>query len=102
VEVSNHLSTACGGAALWRYVELKEQRNSEVIMKTTSSMLGALYEIHYDPIDLHGKPLIFPCDAEGHVPLDELSDTARIEYLYARAVVGVEYDRPAVLPCECH
>lgn len=47
-----------------------------------------------------GKSLIFPCDAEGHVPLDDLSDRARENYLYARAVLGREFAFPAVLPDE--
>jgi hypothetical protein len=38
----------------------------------------------------------FPCDARGHVDLDALSDRARNNYLYARAMVGKELDVPAV------
>ena len=45
-----------------------------------------------------GESLVFPCDAEGHVPLDELSESARENYLYARAVVGREFAFPAVMP----
>ncbi len=45
-----------------------------------------------------GKCLVFPCDAEGHVPLDQLSERARANYLYARAVVGREFAHPLVLP----
>jgi len=102
MEVSIQVSTGAGAAALRRHVAPNEKRHSEVTMKNNSSLLEGLYEIHYDPIDIRGKPLVFPCDSEGHVPLDDLSETARVEYLYARAVVGIEYDRPAVLPCECH
>jgi hypothetical protein len=43
------------------------------------------------------KSLIFPCDSEGRVPLDDLSERARENYLYARAVVGREYAFPAVI-----
>jgi len=39
----------------------------------------------------------FPCDPSGHVDMDTLSDAAREEYLYARAVVGREYLPPAVI-----
>lgn len=45
-----------------------------------------------------GQSLVFPCDAEGHVPLDDLSERARENYFYARAVVGREFAFPAVLP----
>jgi len=63
---------------------------------------GAQYEICYRPLLEGVAPLSFPCDAEGHVQLDALSDRARESYLYARAVVGREYAAPAVLPCEAH
>jgi hypothetical protein len=38
----------------------------------------------------------FPCDAEGHVQMDELSDRGRLSYLYARALVGSELSSPTV------
>lgn len=44
-----------------------------------------------------GRALTFPCDAEGHVQLDALSDRARTNYLYARAVVGREFTTPVVV-----
>jgi hypothetical protein len=40
----------------------------------------------------------FPCDPAGQVDLDQLSDRARDNYLYARAVVGRELAMPAVRP----
>jgi hypothetical protein len=43
-----------------------------------------------------GPSLCFPCDERCQVPLDDLSDQARENYLYARAVVGVEYAYPSV------
>jgi hypothetical protein len=36
------------------------------------------------------------------VPLDQLSERARCNYLYARAVVGREFAVPEVLPCGLH
>lgn len=44
-----------------------------------------------------GRALSFPCDARGHVELDDLGDRARDNYLYARAVVGREYATPEVV-----
>jgi hypothetical protein len=38
----------------------------------------------------------FPCDALGHVDLNGLSEQARLNYFYARAMVGKELDLPAV------
>jgi hypothetical protein len=43
-----------------------------------------------------GRSLSFPCDAEGQVALDSLSERARANYLYARAVVGRDYAMPVV------
>jgi len=38
----------------------------------------------------------FPCDADGRVDLDALSDEARHDYLYARTVIGRVFRPPAV------
>jgi hypothetical protein len=43
-----------------------------------------------------GRGYAFPCDRIGRVDLDELSESARNNYLYARAMVGRELDIPAV------
>ncbi len=45
-----------------------------------------------------GRGYAFPCDAEGHVNLDELSESARNNYFYARTMVGRELTVPAVEP----
>lgn len=41
---------------------------------------------------------VFPCDPRGQVDLDRLSDRARLNYLFARAMVGRELAAPAVEP----
>jgi hypothetical protein len=43
-----------------------------------------------------GRGYAFPCDGAGRVDLDQLSETARDNYLYARAMVGRELAAPAV------
>jgi hypothetical protein len=43
-----------------------------------------------------GRGYAFPCDAEGHVDLDALSERARCNYLYARAMIGRELATPTV------
>jgi hypothetical protein len=43
-----------------------------------------------------GRGYAFPCDGDGRVDLDALSDRARTNYLYARAMVGRELSVPAV------
>lgn len=43
-----------------------------------------------------GRGYAFPCDGAGRVDLDRLSETARNNYLYARAMVGRELSAPSV------
>jgi hypothetical protein len=71
-------------------------------MNSSNSSQARRYEIRYQPLSENGLPLSFPCDEQGHVQMDALSERARNSYLYARAVVGREYARPAVLPCDLH
>ena len=59
--------------------------------------MSCSHVIRFQSLFNAGKSLAFPCDAEGHVPLDDLSERARENYLYARAVVGREFAFPAVM-----
>lgn len=43
-----------------------------------------------------GRGFAFPCCADGSVDLDGLSERARNNYFYARAMVGRELSTPAV------
>lgn len=45
-----------------------------------------------------GRGYAFPCDCNGLVVLDDLSDQVRDNYFYARAMVGRELTAPAVEP----
>lgn len=63
---------------------------------TMSTMNAGRYELRFQPLAPGGECFAFPCDAEGHVDLDGLSDHDRGEYLYARAVIGLEVAMPAV------
>ncbi len=56
------------------------------------------YELRFQSLFQSGRGLCFPCDAHGVVLLDALSDTARRNYLFARAVVGREYASPVIQP----
>jgi hypothetical protein len=71
-------------------------------MNSSNPSQAKRYEIRYQPLSKEGRALSFPCDEKGHVQMDALSEHARNSYLYARAVVGREYARPAVLPCDLH
>jgi hypothetical protein len=56
------------------------------------------FQLRFPSLFDSGRGYAFPCDAQGHVDLDGLSDRARINYLYARAMVGRELGFPAVEP----
>ena len=56
------------------------------------------YELRFRSLFNEGRAYAFPCDAAGHVDMDTLSDRARENYLYARAVIGREVAMPAVQP----
>jgi len=57
------------------------------------------FELRFESLFHSGRALAFPCDAQGGVTLDALSERARQNYLFARAVVGREYAVPIVLRC---
>ncbi|MEP7280610.1 MAG: hypothetical protein ABI696_01420 [Rubrivivax sp.] len=56
------------------------------------------YELRFQSLFNPGRALAFPCDAGGSVDMDKLSDRARQNYLFARAVVGRDFAAPAVHP----
>lgn len=43
-----------------------------------------------------GRGYAFPCDSRGEVDLDHMSERARSNYFFARAMVGRELSVPAV------
>ena len=54
------------------------------------------HQIRYQSLSNAGRILSFPCDAQGRVTLDDLSDRVRDNYLFARAVVGRDFAVPVV------
>jgi hypothetical protein len=56
------------------------------------------YETRFCSLLDEGGELAFPCDAQGKVNLDGLSDRARNKYFYARALIGREFAAPVILP----
>lgn len=54
------------------------------------------YELRFESLFQSGRALAFPCDAQGGVRLDSLSEKALQNYLFARAVVGRDYASPTV------
>ena len=62
------------------------------------SSVNTGFELRFESLVHPGRALAFPCDAKGCVELDGLSDPARCNYFYARAVVGREFASPSVVP----
>lgn len=60
------------------------------------------YELRFRSLFNEGRALAFPCDADGHVDMNTLSQRALTNYLYARTVVGREFSLPAVQPRTTH
>lgn len=60
------------------------------------------YQLRYESLFSPGRALAFPCDECGRVEMDTLSERAKRNYLYARAVVGREFALPAVVPEPVH
>jgi hypothetical protein len=60
------------------------------------------FEIRFDSLFNEGRGYAFPCDREGRVDLDAVSDRARNNYLFARAMVGCEFASPVVRRVALH
>ena len=54
-------------------------------------------ELRFAGLFNRGRGSAFPCDAQGHVDIDELTERGRENYFYARTVVGAEFAAPIVL-----
>jgi hypothetical protein len=62
----------------------------------------ARYELRFQSLFHEGRGYSFPCDAHGRVDIDALADKARLNYLYARTVIGREVATPLVLATRLH
>ncbi len=71
-------------------------------LNTVEVALATSYELRFDSLFKEGRGLAFPCDSTGQVCLDQLSERARNNYLYARACVGREFGSPAVRRNDLH
>jgi hypothetical protein len=54
------------------------------------------FQLRFQSLFQQGRGFAFPCDAMGQVDLDQMSERARNNYFYARAMVGRELAVPAV------
>jgi hypothetical protein len=63
---------------------------------------AAQFQLRYRSYFDAGTSFAFPCDARGQVDMDGLSERSRLNYLYARAMVGKELDAPSVEASALH
>lgn len=54
------------------------------------------YQLRFQSLFVSGRGFAFPCDPQGQVDMDQMSERARNNYLYARAMVGRELSAPQV------
>ena len=54
------------------------------------------FQLRFQSLFDPGRGFAFPCDANGQVDMDRLSERARNNYLYARAMIGREVATPSV------
>lgn len=57
------------------------------------------WELRFVSLFDAGRGWGFPCDADGQVDLDALSERARSNYFYARTLVGRDVSMPALHEC---
>lgn len=102
---------ACLHAGMWLTEELMEARRLQGARAVPRSDSGdadehrdasstdeACFELRYRSVAMHRCGYAFPCDAQGRVNLDQLSERARENYFYARAMVGLDLMQPEVAP----
>lgn len=62
------------------------------------SVSDGQHVLRFDSLFHPGRGIVVPCDGQGRVDLDTLSDRMRTAYFGARAMVGREYAYPTVQP----
>ena len=63
---------------------------------------NASFELRFQSLFNEGLGLAFPCDAQGRVDMDRLTERARINYLGARTLIGREFAMPMLLAATPH
>lgn len=65
-------------------------------LSTNQQEQGRHHELLFADLVHPGHGYVFPCDPQGHVNVDDLSQAARMKYLHVRAVVGREFFAPVI------
>ncbi len=67
-------------------------------MLKPTTYLPPCFQVRFASLYVPGRAMAFPCDDKGRVDLDALTDRARDNYLFARAMVGRDFSAPCVCP----
>lgn len=59
----------------------------------------ARFELRFRALAHESQGFVFPCDERGHVDLDSMSSSLRMNYLFARALIGRDFSTPVVANC---
>jgi hypothetical protein len=70
------------------------------MLQHCSAQTATGFELRFQSLFREGRALAFPCDHDGHVDLDTVSERARNNYFFARAAIGREYAMPVVKASE--
>lgn len=65
-------------------------------MTTSTPQATTRFELRFQHLRRADRCFAFPCDAQGHVDMDALSERVLNTYLYARALMGRETAAPVV------
>jgi hypothetical protein len=57
---------------------------------------GQTFQLRFHPLVGEANEFTCPCNATGHVVMDQMSERARSSYLFARAMVGRLYAPPEI------
>ena len=58
------------------------------------------FQVRFSCSCLQGRAVTFPCDSQGEVDLDRLSEARRQDYLFARIMIRREHVRPEIVRVE--
>lgn len=71
-------------------------------MTESSISSSSSFQLCFRSLFHSGRGYAFPCDPRGQVDLDAMSERARNNYFFARAMVGRELTVPAVEQVALH
>lgn len=63
---------------------------------TSRDEAGCMHELRFVSLFDRGRAVVVPCDAQGTVNLDSLSERMRLSYFSARARMGRDFAYPVV------